>query len=293
MISDMTLNSDPSQYGNKKDISTQHYLIKMIDRVLTCLDTNNSKKAYAVIAELIDWNQAFDRQRPTLGINSFIKNGVRKSLIPVLINYFLDRRMQVKRQGVLSSVRNMPGGGPQGCHMGQLEYSSQSNDSGDCVDQEDRYKFVDDMSLLAMINLITCGISSYNFKNHIASDIATGDGYLPSENIQSQDHLNSVQKWTNERKMKLNKEKTKVIIFNYTLNYQFSTRLYIEETLLQIVQKTKLLGCILTSDLTWWENTNSITKKAYQRLEILRRLYEFQVPISDLVSASILSSRFF
>ena len=75
------------------------------------------------------------------------------------------------------------------------------------------------MSLLAMINLITCGISSYNFKNHIASDIATGDGYLPSEKIQSQDHLNSVQKWTNERKMKLNKEKTKVIIFNYTLNY--------------------------------------------------------------------------
>ena len=69
---------------------------------------------------------------------------------------------------------------------------------------------------------------------------------------------------------------------NYTLDYQFSTRLYIEETLLEIVQETELLGCILTSDLTWWENTNYIKKKAYQRLEILRRLYEFQVPLSDL-----------
>ena len=70
--------------------------------------------------------------------------------------------------------------------------------------------------------------------------------------------------------------------FNFTLNYQFSTRLHVEESLIENVQQTKLLGCIITSDLTWWENTNSITKKAYQRLEILRKLYEFKVPISDL-----------
>ena len=31
MISDMSPSSDPSQYGNEKGISTQHYLIKMID----------------------------------------------------------------------------------------------------------------------------------------------------------------------------------------------------------------------------------------------------------------------
>ena len=94
MISDMRPTSDPSQYGNEKGISTQHYLINMIDRVLTCLDTNNTKEAYAVIAQLIDWRQAFDRQCPKLGIKSFIANGVRKSIIPVLINY--DRKMKVK-----------------------------------------------------------------------------------------------------------------------------------------------------------------------------------------------------
>ena len=74
--------------------------------------------------------------------------------------------------------------------------------------------------------------------------------------------------------MRLNREKTNVIIFNYTLNYHFSTRLYIEETILEIVQETKLLGCILTSDLTWWEITNYITRKAYQSLDILR--YQIQ-----------------
>jgi hypothetical protein len=110
----------------------------------------------------------------------------------------------------------MPGGGPQGCHIGQLEYLSQSNDSGACVGPEDRYKFVDDMSLLEIINLITCGIASYNFRNHVASDISTDQKFLPPENCLSQTYLDSVKQWTDVKMMRLNKEKTKVIVFNYT-----------------------------------------------------------------------------
>ena len=32
-----------------------------------------------------------------------------------------------------------------------VEYTSQSNDSGQCVQTEDRYKFVDDLSLLELL----------------------------------------------------------------------------------------------------------------------------------------------
>ena len=56
IVVDMAPNSDPSQYGNEKGISTQHYLIKMIDQILTYLDTNNDKEAYGVIVQLIDWS---------------------------------------------------------------------------------------------------------------------------------------------------------------------------------------------------------------------------------------------
>ena len=56
LVEDMAPTSDPSQYGNEKGISTQHYLIKMINRILTCLDKNNNKEAYGIIMELIDWN---------------------------------------------------------------------------------------------------------------------------------------------------------------------------------------------------------------------------------------------
>ena len=73
------------------------------------------------------------------------------------------------------------------------------------------------------------------------------------------------------------------MIFNYTNNYQFSTRLYLQSELLEIVQSTKLLGTIVTQDLTWWENTNYLTRKGYQRLQLLKKLYDFNVPTSDLV----------
>ena len=90
MVEDIQPNRDPSQYGNSKGVSTQHYLIKMINRILTVPDQNNQKEANAVLVQLIDWSQAFDRQCPELGIKSFVKNGVRKSILSVLINYFQD-----------------------------------------------------------------------------------------------------------------------------------------------------------------------------------------------------------
>ena len=152
--------------------------------------------------------------------------------------------MKVKWHGKISSIRNMPGGGPQGCYLGQQEYSSQSNDSGHCVPSKDRFKFVDDMSLLEIINLVTRGLASYNFKNHVASDIAIRDSYLPPENIKSQNYLDSVQEWTDGKKMKLNHKKSKVMIFNFTKNYQFATRVYLGDTLLEIEKETKLLGTI-------------------------------------------------
>ena len=59
MISDMERSMDPSQYGNQRGISIQHYLIKMIHRILTVLDNNKMRETFAVLANLIDWNNAF------------------------------------------------------------------------------------------------------------------------------------------------------------------------------------------------------------------------------------------
>ena len=148
MISDIKEKLYPSQYANQKGVSLQHYLIKMIHVILS--DTDNSQKgeANAVIASLIDWKEAFPRQCPKLGIQSFMKCGVRSSLIPVLVNYLQDRTMKVKWRGLTSSERKLNGGGPQGATFGIWEYLAQSNNSADCVDPKYRFKFVDDLTVL-------------------------------------------------------------------------------------------------------------------------------------------------
>ena len=80
---------------------------------------------------MIDWSKAFDHQSHILGVQSFIDNGVRPSLIPILLNFFQDRKMRVKWKKNLSSSRNLPGGGPQGGILGIIEYKSQSNNNTD------------------------------------------------------------------------------------------------------------------------------------------------------------------
>ena len=71
---------------------------------------------------------------------------------------------------VVGLLLNTSGGGPQGATLGLLEYQSQSNKSADCVNVADRFKFV---------NLLTVGMSSYNIKEQIPSDIPSHNQFIP------------------------------------------------------------------------------------------------------------------
>ena len=72
----------------------------------------------------------------------------------IIVNYFQDRTMSVKWHGHQSVPRKINGGGPQGATLGILEYLSQSNDNADWVSEDDRFKFVDELSILEIINLM-------------------------------------------------------------------------------------------------------------------------------------------
>ena len=291
MIADMEPSVDKSQFGNQKGLATAHYLVKMLNRILTILDSNDHKQKYAVVCQLIDWSKAFDRQDHRLGIEALLRTGVRPSLLPILASFFQQRTMTVKWNNCVSFPRELPGGGPQGSVLGNILYGGFSNDNADVVPTEMKYKFVDDLSTLEKINLILAGLVSYNFLNHVASDIATDHRFLDGSNLESQQYLNYVQEWTRKNKAKLNTQKTNVMIFNFTENDQFTTRLYLENNLLETVQQTKLLGTIVTNDLKWDKNTDMLVQKAFKRMQILHKLYSFSVSQSDLVEIYILYIR--
>ena len=83
------------------------------------------------------------------------------------------------------------------------------------LNTEDVYKFIDDGSFIEIINLVSTGLSSYNFKQQVASDISHNNLFLPPENIESNRHLQTISEWTKQNQMQLNTQKTKYMIFNF------------------------------------------------------------------------------
>ena len=72
--------------------------------------------------------------------------------------------------------------------------------------------------------------------------------------------------------MKIYKKKTKTMLFNTARSKDLTQKLKIENETIELVEDMKLLGVQINSDLKWNANTNYITKKAYSRLWIIRRL---------------------
>ena len=70
--------------------------------------------------------------------------------------------------------------------------------------------------------------------------------------------------------------------FNFTKNYQFTTRIKIDGQTLPILDQTRLLGVIITNDMKWSENTKSLIKRANSRMDILRKLVPFSPPLEDM-----------
>ena len=250
-----------------------------------------SSLSFAVIASLIDWNNAFPRQYPKLGIESFIQNGVRPSLIPVLVNYFQDREMSVKWHGCRSVPRKVAGGGPQGATLGLLEYLSQSNNCADMVSESDRFRFIDDLSVLEIVNLLTVGLTSFNLKVQVPNDLPIHNQFISPEELKTQQWLDEIDAWTKNQKMKINEKKTKIMIFNYSNEKQFTTRLTVNSEPLEVINSTRLLGTIITSDLRWDENTAQLVKKANARMELLRRVASFCTNAGDLKNIYMLFVR--
>ena len=136
----------------------------------------------------------------------------------------------------------------QGSNFGIWEYLSQSNDNAECISENKQLKFVDDLSFLEIINLLSVGIAGYNVRADVPSDVPVHNQIIVPENIESQNQLSDTNIWTKNMKMKLNEKKTKSIIFNFSRKHQFITKLSVKNQNIEVVKETKLFVTILTDD---------------------------------------------
>ena len=90
------------------------------------------------------------------------------------------------------------------------------------VEPEDRFKLVDDLTMLEIINLLCMQITSYDIYSHVPSDIPVHNGYIDKKKLKSQENLSLINLWTKKKKIILNMKTTKNMIFNYAKKHRFT-----------------------------------------------------------------------
>lgn len=84
-------------------------------------------------------------------------------------------------EGGPDTILDTHGGALHGSTFGVLEYLSQSNDNSDNVPVDDRYKFMDDLTLLEFTQLMDVGLASYNIRAQVPSNIPQHNQLTRSE----------------------------------------------------------------------------------------------------------------
>ena len=243
---------DNDQYGNTKGSSTTHYLIKLTDEAYR--STDNGKATTAVT---IDYSKAFDYVSHDILIEKLIKLGIRGSVIILIISFLCNRKHCTKFNGVNSEFVFITSGVPQGTVGGPRLFVILIN--GVNCSLVSNFKFVDDKTL------------SFSYHGNPANVL--------------QEALEREEKQTEKDKMIINTKKCNVITFNYSTKNSPPQNLTLNNNALEIANKIKLLGVIITDDMKWTENTSLICDKVYSKLYILSTLKKFGFTTEELIIA--------
>ena len=237
---------------------------------------------------MVDFSKAFNRQNHNWLITKLSDMGVPALLLKVVMAFLSDREMVVRYKGKKSSIKSLPGGGPQGTLLGLLLFLVLINDAGfegqtagELLTSKRNMrkannihlKFVDDMTLAEAINLPEklVQIPSSERPQPDAYHARTGH-VLPPVKSQVYQQIISTEEYARVNEMKINYRKTKVMLFNPCHSIDFQPELEFGGSQLEVMKEVKLLGVIIQANLKWESNTQNIIKKASSKLWVLRRL---------------------
>ena len=108
---------DSKQFGGQKGNSITHYLVEFINFILYTRDMNNPQ---AVLALMVDFRKAFNRQNHNILVTLLSNMGVPGWLLKLVVAFLSDRELIVKYKGCQSDRKYLPGGSPQGTRLGMF-----------------------------------------------------------------------------------------------------------------------------------------------------------------------------
>ena len=95
----------------------------------------------------------------------------------------------------------------------------------------------------------------------------------PSENSLLQENLLKIQNFTLNNRMVINEKKSNLMVFNKSRKIDFLPEFAFKNgNNLEVVDRTRLLGVIISSDIRWQANTLSMCSGAMAKMWLLRRM---------------------
>jgi hypothetical protein len=209
-------------------------------------------------ALFIDLKKAFDTVNYHLLLQKLNHFGISGDALSWFSSYLGDRTQAVCINSILSDMKNIDIGVPQGSILGPLLFIIYVNSLPDCVDCK-CVMYADDTTLLFS-----------------ASDQTTLQ-------LNMNNSLSKIARWFESNQLTLNIKKTKFMIFGTTYalkNFSDISLMYGNSTV-ERVNKFKYLGVILDPHLSWCEHVEYISSTISKRIGVIRRV-KFYLPPKTL-----------
>ena len=248
------------QCGFRKEFSSQHCLIVMLENWKKCID----QKGFAGVL-LTDLSKAFDCLVHDLMIAKLHAYGFRYQSLKLLHDYLTHRFQRVRINSNYSSWREIFIGVPQGSILGPMIFNIYLSDLFLFASKSNIANYADDNS-------------PYACKKDINSVIA-----------QLEEDSNLLLKWCSNNALKANPDKFHLILSNIDETLSAS----VGQFKINNSKSEKLLGVTLDNKLTLNEHVTNLCKTASKKLHALARISRYMsTEKRRIIMKSFISSQF-
>ena len=194
-----------------------------------------------------DVSKAFDRVWHKGLLYKLNSVGITGSLLSWFTNYLSDRSQRVVLPETCSNWKPIKAGVPQGSILGPLLFLVYINDIVEDIHCTIRL-FADDTSLYIIVEN---PIEAAQFLNV---------------------DLDKIQQWAKKWLVSFNPTKSESLLLSRKINKPYHPPIFMDNQVISEVNTHKHLGLILSSDYTWHEHLAEIKSKAWNRINIMRKL---------------------
>ena len=193
-----------------------------------------------------DISKAFDRVWHRGLLSKLQSIGIKGNLLLWFENYLSNRRQRVVINGCCSEWKNIKAGVPQGSILGPLLFIIYINDIVNEINSNIKL-FADDTSLYLIVD----------------------DPISTAESLNSD--INKINDWSMKWLVKFNPKKTESMVISRKSDKPFHPQILMDNNHIQCVTEHKHLGIILSDDGTFGKHIDMITKKAFSRVNLMRK----------------------